>query len=246
MNDSNAITIQTTTATAPVSSSSALVPQSFDEAWRWAKAFSASNLVPQHFKDKPEDCFVAITMAMELKVNPLTCLQNIFMIGGRPGMSASLAIALANSSGRFAGPIRYSSEGKGETLAVTAYAPLHDGEIVDCTVTYEMAVKEGWTRNPKYKSIPEQMLRYRAAKWLINQTCPEVLFGLDISEGPGQVRQNAEQIKNVPEAPRGSLGALNSKLRKALPDDKTGTGSDGQPDRQPVSDPEGSGGAVEG
>jgi hypothetical protein len=234
----NAITIQTTATPAP----SALIPQTFDEAWRWAKAFSASNLVPQHFKDKPEDCFVAITMAMELKVNPLTCLQNIFMIGGRPGMSASLAIALANSSGRFAGPIRYNIEGKGETLAVTAYAPLHDGEIVDCTVTYEMAVKEGWTRNPKYKSIPEQMLRYRAAKWLINQTCPEVLFGLDISEGPGLIRESKEQKANKPDAPRGSLGALNSKLRKALPDDEPGTTNDGQP----VPDAKGSSGEVEG
>lgn len=238
----NAITIQTTATPAPTSTVAALMPQSFDEAWRWAKAFSASNLVPQHFKDKPEDCFVAITMAMELKINPLTCLQNIFMISGRPGMSASLAIALANSSGRFAGPIRYKTEGKGETLAVTAYAPLYDGEIVDCTVTYEMAAKEGWTRNPKYKSIPEQMLRYRAAKWLINQTCPEVLFGLDISEGPGPTRQVAEQNKNVDSTPKGGLAALNNQLKKGTEDGKTG----GPGEQQSLLDPEGSGGEVAG
>jgi hypothetical protein len=242
----NAITIQTTTAPAPINPVSALVPQSIDEAWRFAKFFSASSLVPSHFQGKPEDCFVAITMAMELKVNPLTCLQNIFMIGGRPGMSASLAIALANSSGRFAGPIRYSVEGKSETLAVTAYAPLYDGEIVECTVTYEMAVKEGWTRNPKYKSIPEQMLRYRAAKWLINQTCPEVLFGLDISEGPGLIPRDTERKKNKPDAPRGSLSALNNKIRRGTPDDNSNDSDDGRPTGKPVSDTEGSSGAVEG
>lgn len=238
----NAITIQTTATPAPTSAAAALVPQSFDEAWRYAKAYSASNLVPPHFKDKPEDCFVAITMAMDLKINPLTCLQNIFMISGRPGMHASLAIALANSSGRFAGPIRYSSEGKGETLAVTAYAPLYDGEIVDCTVTYEMAVKEGWTRNPKYKSIPEQMLRYRAAKWLINQTCPEVLFGLDIAEGPGPTRQVSEQNKNVDSTPKGGLAALNNQLKKGTEDAKTG----GAGEQQSLLDPEGSGGEMAG
>ena len=73
-------------------------------------------------------------------------------------MSSSLAIALANASGAFAGPIRYRIEGSGANLSVTAYAPTYDGEIVENTVTMAMAMKEGWTKNSKYKSIPEQML----------------------------------------------------------------------------------------
>ena len=244
MTETNAITIQTDTVPAPAPQPMGLMPTSFDEAWRWAKAYSSANMVPQHFKNKPEDCFVVITMAMDLRVHPLTCLQNISMISGKPFMSSAMAIALANKSGRFAGPIRYRTEGEGEALKVTAYAPLHDGDIVDCTVTYAMAVKEGWTRNQKYKTIPEQMLRYRAAKWLINQTCPEVLFGLDISDGQPSSR-GLEQTKNTqePRVQPGGIAALNDSLKKGISYGATEGTTGAQP--EPIPDTEGSSGAVE-
>ena len=41
-----------------------------------------------------------------------------------------------------------------------------------------MAKKEGWTKNAKYQSIPEQMLRYRSAAFLIRLYCPEVMIGV--------------------------------------------------------------------
>ena len=44
------------------------------------------------------------------------------------------------------------------------------------------AMKEGWTKNSKYKSIPEQMLRWRSSAWLINLYRPEVLLGLQVHD----------------------------------------------------------------
>lgn len=158
-------------------------PAAFEHTWRVAKAFSMSQMVPPHFQQKPENCMVALMMAQQLEVNPLLALQNLTVIQGRPGFNAQFAIALANRRGPFAGPITWSSKGQGDGLEVSAKAVIKStGEVVSVTVSMEMAKAEGWTKNPKYRSIPEQMLRYRSATWLIRLYCPEVLLGFGTSE----------------------------------------------------------------
>lgn len=158
-------------------------PAAFEHTWRVAKAFSMSQMVPPHFQQKPENCMVALMMAQQLEVNPLLALQNLTVIQGRPGFNAQFAIALANRRGPFAGPITWASKGQGDSLSVSAQAVIKStGEQVSVTVSMEMARAEGWTKNPKYKSIPEQMLRYRSATWLIRLYCPEVLLGFGTSE----------------------------------------------------------------
>jgi hypothetical protein len=188
MNQNNAITTHESNSLASARSS-----WDFDELWRAANAFAGSRMVPEHFQDEPQDCFVVVQLALQLGIAPLTALQNIFMIGKKPGFSAKLAIALANRSGAFAGPIRYNvdkGDGKPESLAVTAYAPTHDGDVVEVTISMQMARLEGWTKNNKYKTIPEQMLRLRSAKWLIDLHCPEILLGLDIHDGDIMSQRN--------------------------------------------------------
>lgn len=155
----------------------------FDHLWRVAKAFSLSGMVPAHFQGKPESCMVALMYAEQLGEHPMVLFQELTVINGRPGMSARYAIARANKSGLLAGPITWTEAGDGEALAVTASATLREtGEVISATVTMAEAVADGWTRNPKYKSIPGQMLRWRSATRLINLYIPETLFGLGVRE----------------------------------------------------------------
>jgi hypothetical protein len=151
-------------------------------AWRQAEALAKSGMIPDHFTNKPLMVFPIVQLAYDLNLPPLTVLQNCFMIGGKPGISAKMCIALCNRAQKFAGPIRFKSEGSGDDLAVTALAPLHDGDVVEVTVDLALARREGWTRNKKYQSMPEHMLRLRAATWLINLYCPEVLLGLEVGD----------------------------------------------------------------
>jgi hypothetical protein len=48
----------------------------------------------------------------------------------------------------------------------------------------EMADKEGWTKKPgsKWLSMPNQMLRYRAAAFWQRAYCPEISMGLMTAE----------------------------------------------------------------
>jgi hypothetical protein len=172
----------------------------FEHIWRVAKAFSASRMVPPHFQGKPEDCMVALMMAQQLEVNPLLALQNLQVVNGRTGFSASFAIGLANQRGPFAGPITWSSKGSGDDLEVTAHGIVRaTGEQVSATVSMQTAKAEGWVKNPKYRSMPEQMLRYRSATWLIRLHCPEVLLGLATDEENWTANQSAssQSVKPV-------------------------------------------------
>ena len=92
------------------------------------------------------------------------------------------ATARANLHGVFRNPIDWEIEGKGDTLSVTAFAELAGtGRRVEVTIDMATAKREGWTKNAKYQSIPEQMLRYRSAAFLIRLYCPEVMIGLPAS-----------------------------------------------------------------
>lgn len=154
-----------------------------DHKYRLAKAMSMSGMVPPHFAGKPEACLVAILYAEQLGEHPMLLFQEMSVINGRPNTSARFAISRANKSGLLKGPINWKSMGQGDALEVTASATLREtGEVITATVTMREATADGWTRNQKYKSIPEQMLRWRAATRLINLYLPEVLFGLGVRE----------------------------------------------------------------
>jgi hypothetical protein len=154
-----------------------------DHRYRLAKAFSMSGMVPGHFQGKPEACLVAMLYAEQLGEHPMLLFQEMSVINGRPNTSARFAISRANKSGLLQGAITWQSKGQGDALEVTATATMRDtGEVITATVTMKEATADGWTRNPKYRSIPEQMLRWRAATRLINLYMPEVLFGLGVRE----------------------------------------------------------------
>jgi len=155
----------------------------FEHLWRVAKAFSMSGMVPPHFQGKPESCMVALMYAEQLGEHPMVMFQETGVINGRPSTSARFAIARANKSGLLQGVITWTEKGQGDALEVTASATLREtGEVIQATVSMKEAAADGWTRNNKYKSIPGQMLRWRAATRLINLYMPEVLFGLGVKE----------------------------------------------------------------
>lgn len=214
-------------------------PAAFEHTWRVAKAFSMSQMVPPHFQGKPENCMVALLMAEQLEVNHLLALQNLTVIQGRPGFNAQFAIALANRRGPFAGPITWKSNGQGDGLEVSAHAVIKStGEAVSVTVSMEMAKAEGWTKNPKYRSIPEQMLRYRSATWLIRLYCPEVLLGFGTSdELEDTAKPGAAPIEQVKVSEEPAAHSLVSQLNAEVKGEaKRKQARAAKPDLEPVED----------
>jgi hypothetical protein len=166
-----------------------LSAQNFEHSWRVAKVFAASTIIPDHFRGKPEQCMVALALAQSLDVAPLIAMQNSFVVHGTPGLKASFVIGLVNQRGPFDGVIQYEETGSGESLAVRAFAKVKGlDQVAEFTASMKMAKAEGWTKNPKYQTMPGLMLRYRAATLLARLYCPEVLLGFATDEELDDVR----------------------------------------------------------
>ena len=155
----------------------------FDLAQRKAKIYASSSLVPQHYQNNVGNVLIAENMAMRMKADPLMVMQNLYVVHGNPGWSSKFLIACFNSCGRFSA-IKYRFTGdKGKpSWGCIAYATeLSTGEEIEGTeITLAMAKAEGWSekKGSKWKTMPEQMLRYRAASFLIRTTAPEIGMGL--------------------------------------------------------------------
>ena len=67
------------------------------ERMQYAKALSASGLIPQAFKGQPANVLVAIEYGHALGIAPIVALSEINVIQGTPSLSASLMAALALS-----------------------------------------------------------------------------------------------------------------------------------------------------
>lgn len=183
----------------------------FDHIWRVSQMFAASKLVPQHFQGDAYSCFVATQMAVRLGVDPFMFMQNTYVIQGKPGMEAKLAIALVNSSGIFEGPIQWKIGGEGKARYATAFAKhAKTGEVCECTVTMAIAEAEGWLSKSgsKWKTMPDQMLRYRSATWFARLYCPERLMGMDTADELEDIEPPRKVVSNTSPGTVGLLGRL--------------------------------------
>ena len=152
---------------------------------RMANMFVSSTLVPEQFRGQNNygNCVIALNMAQRLGADPLMVMQNLYVVYGTPSWSSKFMIAMFNQCGRYES-IRYEETGKKgtDTQGVIAWAKEKStGEVLKGPeVTIKIAKDEGWygKNGSKWKSMPDQMLRYRAAAWFIRTTAPELAMGL--------------------------------------------------------------------
>jgi len=158
---------------------------SFEFAQRQAKSLCQSQLVPSQYQGQNglPNCLVALEMSKRMNLSPLVVMQNLNVIHGRPTWSAQFITSNIMGCGRFKN-FDYIVQGKDESLAVQCQAiRVEDNKLVKGTaVSMRMARQEGWTKNSKYSSMPELMLRNRAATFFGRQYIPDLLLGVQTSE----------------------------------------------------------------
>ena len=207
MTDSTALT--TTQSTGSVFSGI----QAFEDAQRIAKALASSTLIPPQFQGQQgfANCLVALEIANRMRMSPFQVMQNLHIIHGRPSWSSQFIIGLINGCGRFS-PLRYDVTGQGDTLACTCVATeLASGnDLRGPTVTMAMAKKEGWATKSgsKWLTLPDLMIRYRAAAFWGRLYIPELLVGIQTQEEVVDI----EPVTVKPELPKTSLEELNATI----------------------------------
>ena len=180
-----------------------------DKLYKYSEILAGSTIIPAHYRGQTSDVFVAVQTAYRMNQDPMMVMQGTYIIKGKLSMYTSFAISLANSSGILQGGIRYKIEGDRDDLKVTAFSNLKaNGAEISYTISMREAKAEGWTSNAKYKTLPELMLRYRAATLLIRTHIPEVLNGM----------HTVEELRDV-EASKGS--APHTKLKDIFNKEKS-------------------------
>ena len=178
-------------------------PTRFEYSLKMAEILSQSLFVPgsdkgESFRNNPANCLIALDLAGRLNLAPTALFPHLYVISGRPALSAQFVIALVNRSGRFSriqweegedGVVYFDNYGKQTQVpnywARAYFTDLTTNERLESTrVDVELARRSGWlTKNEsKWKTMPREMCRWRSAAWLCKNYAPELIFGLDFED----------------------------------------------------------------
>src|SRR3990167_4383988 len=117
-------------------------------------SFANTQLVPDRFRGKTNDCAVGVHMAMRMKVDPLLMLQSLYVVHGTPGLEGKLVIALLNAIPKIKGRVRYELSGDFENRKCIASAvDAETGDVHSAECNMDMARAEGWLKNSKWTSL---------------------------------------------------------------------------------------------
>lgn len=198
----------------------------FDLMLRQAKWLCESSLVPEQFRGGSNigNVVIALEMASRLEASPLAIMQNLYIVHGKPGWSASFIIAAINATGKFS-PLRFAitdpepekevaysvteyvngqrnvrtgkEKIRNRTCVAWAIEKATGDRLESPPVSLEMAVMEGWMvkSGSKWKTMPELMLRYRTATFFGRLYAPDVLMGMKTTEEIVDIGEEAYTVK---------------------------------------------------
>ncbi|MBZ9633161.1 hypothetical protein [Clostridium sp. FP1] len=175
----------------------------FEVAQRMAMALSKSTIVPQDYRNNVSNALVALDMSNRMGMSPMMVMQNLYIVKGRPSWSSQFIIAAINSSKRYSESLKFKLEGKGEEMSCYAYAKDYEGEeITGPVITMKMAKTEEWSTKlgSKWKTMPEVMIRYRAASFFGRLYCSDLLMGIySDEENGGNLKAKIDVTEEVPD-----------------------------------------------
>ena len=201
MTDSSALT---TTSNNSVYSSI----QSFESAQRIAASLADSALVPVNFQGQKglPNCILAIEISNRMGMSPFQVMQNLNIIHGRPSWSSQFIIGLIQGSNRFDG---FTYDETADSCQCLAVLKTTGEQVSGPRITMDMAKKEGWTKNPKWQSMPQTMLRYRAASAFGRFHIPDLILGIQSVEENEVIEA---EVSVASEPPESKLDQINNAM----------------------------------
>lgn len=178
--------------------------RSLDDVERLARIAVASGYTSCR---KVEEAAMLMITGQELGLLPGQSLRGIYVVSGKPVLSADLMVAVVRRSGLC--DSWHTVESTTERCTITTR---RRGESADSTRTWTMAdaARAGITGKQTWSQYPATMLRHRCAADLAREVYPDVLMGLYDPEELGA----EPEVDEVPEAravvTRTDLGALDA------------------------------------
>ena len=181
--------------------------QSFESAQRMAKSLAESDIVPTLYRGKLGNCIVALELANRMGMSTVQVMQNLNIIHGRPSWSSQFIIGLIQGCGRF---LDFDYVEAADSCQCVATAKTTGKQVSGPKITMDMAKREGWTKNTKWSTMPQTMLRYRAASAFGRFHIPDLILGIQSVEENEVIDADVEVIQ--PPAAQSVADDLNQKL----------------------------------
>ena len=158
-----------------------------NNAYKNATVLAKSDLVPEMYKNRPDNVLLAMDMASRTGFSLMQVMQNLFIVRGRPGWSGSFCMAAIKASGLYewAKYVKVGEPGTDSEGYLVQAKDRKTGEVVNGPVVDWSVVKAyGWHTKPgsQWKMAPDLMFKYRAAAFFARTECPEVLQGVQTQE----------------------------------------------------------------
>lgn len=162
---------------------------SLAQLYRLAHLYARTQMVPDEYRGRPDDCAVVLHLAKRWGLDPFLVFQQVYFVHGKPGLQGQLVIALLNTSRKLKGPLQYEFTGEADNYGCVAVGTdATTNEMVGGPkITRRMVTAEGWDKPKKntiskWVTMPDIMFRYRAAALFGRMLYPEVLMGLQTTE----------------------------------------------------------------
>lgn len=142
-----------------------------EQQMNYSKALAAASIIPKAYQNQPANILVAIGYAQALGEHPIAALTDVYVVEGRPSMSASMMHRRALEAGH---RVRVTSSDTEATVSIWRKDdPQHEHSI---TWTLDRAKHAGLMgRKGPWQTYPAAMLRSRAVSEACRMACPEVL-----------------------------------------------------------------------
>lgn len=180
----------------------AIVPQTFDEAWRIANAVCIAGMAPKGL-DTPEKAMVAIMHGMEVGFTPMAALQSIAVVNGRPTIWGDGALGLCRASPKCE-YVRERIEGDGDNMvAICEVGRRGEQKPIIGRFSVADAKKASlWGKQGPWQQYPKRMLAMRARAFALRDGFADVLRGLGIAEEVADSRIDGDVQQERPQPPR--------------------------------------------
>ena len=165
-----------------------------------AVQLSKSDIIPDNYKNKPQNVVIAIGLANQMQLDPFTVMQNLAIIKGKTSWSGSFCKTLIERTGKYKNlELNYVGEkGKDSYGCYLSAVRVSDGKVINGpTVTMAMAKAEKWTSNSKWLTLTDLMLAYRCQSFFCRLYVPEAMNGIYTSEEVEEVSAQRQQPTDI-------------------------------------------------
>jgi hypothetical protein len=189
--------VNTELATARPTRPASFAPTNLAEAMEFSKLIANSNFVPMEYRGKPGDILVCLQMGAEIGLSPLSALQSISVINGKPSVWGDGAIALVQASGLL---LDHEEDVEGEGDERYGWCRMvRKGRATPYMKKFSIADAKRaglWGRNV-WKGYPDVMLVARARSACMRAAFPDVLKGVIPREEALDYPPEDEQVKEA-------------------------------------------------